>query len=302
MLIGLDRAEMRRRAEFVNAATADISSTTQVSLVPPPWLELTTSEPSFSATRVRPPGTTRMPSRPTARKAADRHGAARCLASNEVGQVDSASVGWAMKLSGSLRQLLAEVLDLRLGRMRTDQHAVAAGAVDLLHHQFAEMVENIRQRLGLAAAPGRHIFQDRLFAKIEADDLRHVGVDRLVVGDAGADCIGQRHIARIIGAHEAGDAERGVGAEGERIEEVVVDAAIDDVDATAALRSCAYRRCRRARRGRGLRRVRRRACRRGRNVRNRPNYIGRASAARSFGSDWRRAARRSAASRASSSG
>jgi hypothetical protein len=33
------------------------SRPTQVSLVPPPWLELTTSEPSFSATRVRPPGT-----------------------------------------------------------------------------------------------------------------------------------------------------------------------------------------------------------------------------------------------------
>src|SRR4029077_13428052 len=29
----------------------------QVSFVPPPWLELTTSEPGFSATRVRPPGT-----------------------------------------------------------------------------------------------------------------------------------------------------------------------------------------------------------------------------------------------------
>ena len=33
------------------------SSRIQVSLVPPPWLELTTSEPSFSATRVNPPGT-----------------------------------------------------------------------------------------------------------------------------------------------------------------------------------------------------------------------------------------------------
>ncbi len=32
-------------------------STTQVSLVPPPCEEFTTSEPSFSATRVRPPGT-----------------------------------------------------------------------------------------------------------------------------------------------------------------------------------------------------------------------------------------------------
>ncbi|MNS52925.1 hypothetical protein D3C72_856640 [compost metagenome] len=36
------------------------SSRTQVSLVPPPWLLLTTSEPSVSATRHRPPGTVRM--------------------------------------------------------------------------------------------------------------------------------------------------------------------------------------------------------------------------------------------------
>ena len=32
-------------------------SSTQVSFVPPPCDELTTSEPSFNATRVRPPGT-----------------------------------------------------------------------------------------------------------------------------------------------------------------------------------------------------------------------------------------------------
>ncbi len=35
------------------------SSSTQVSLVPPPWLELTTSEPFFNATRVSPPGVMR---------------------------------------------------------------------------------------------------------------------------------------------------------------------------------------------------------------------------------------------------
>ena len=32
-----------------------------MSLLPPPWLELTTSEPRTSATRVRPPGSTRDP-------------------------------------------------------------------------------------------------------------------------------------------------------------------------------------------------------------------------------------------------
>src|SRR5262249_61027949 len=39
-------------------------SRTQVSLLPPPWLELTTRDPFLSATRVSPPGTMRVRSRP----------------------------------------------------------------------------------------------------------------------------------------------------------------------------------------------------------------------------------------------
>src|SRR5450755_1119503 len=77
------------------------SSSIQVSLVPPPWLELTTSEPSFSATRVNPPGTmvTRsLPVRTNGLRSTWR--GAKPLAV-QVGQVDSASVGWAMKPSGS---------------------------------------------------------------------------------------------------------------------------------------------------------------------------------------------------------
>ena len=35
-------------------------SITQVSLLPPPWLELTTSEPLTRAVRVRPPGRTQV--------------------------------------------------------------------------------------------------------------------------------------------------------------------------------------------------------------------------------------------------
>ena len=40
-----------------------LSASTQVSLVPPPWEEFTTSDPGFKATRVSPPGRTKM-SRP----------------------------------------------------------------------------------------------------------------------------------------------------------------------------------------------------------------------------------------------
>ncbi|SKU71794.1 Uncharacterised protein [Mycobacteroides abscessus subsp. abscessus] len=40
------------------SATDARDASTQVSLEPPPWLEFTTSEPSGSATRVSPPGST----------------------------------------------------------------------------------------------------------------------------------------------------------------------------------------------------------------------------------------------------
>ena len=90
--------------------------------------------------------------------------------------------------------------------------------------------------LFLAAAPGRHVFQQRLFAEIEFHDRRHEAVHRLVVGDAGADGVGERHVAGGIGRHQARHAEDRVGAEGEGVDEIVVNAAIDDVDALRPLR------------------------------------------------------------------
>src|ERR1700679_2359339 len=66
------------------------SSTIQVSLVPPPWLELTTSDPSFSATRVRPPGTMRTPSAPERTNGRRSTWRGATPPSNEAGQVDKA--------------------------------------------------------------------------------------------------------------------------------------------------------------------------------------------------------------------
>ncbi|OIQ76466.1 hypothetical protein GALL_418560 [mine drainage metagenome] len=104
-----------------------------------------------------------------------------------------------------------------------------------LDHQFAQIVEHVGQILWLAAAPGRHIRQDRFLGEIEFHDLGHVGIDRLVVGDAGPDRVGERDVAGGIGRHQAWDAKRRIRAEGEGIEEVVVDAAVNDVDALETL-------------------------------------------------------------------
>ena len=177
--------QLRKRTSRHHTVDAPaVSLDTQVSLVPPPWLELTTSEPSLSATRVSPPGTTRTPSAPgqhvgTQVDVARREAARR----RSTGTVDSASVGWAMKSSGSALSLAANSAHLRLGRVRPDQHAVAARAVHLLDHQLVEIVEHVLEGFGLAAAVRRHVLQDRLLAQEEPHDLRHVAVDRLVVGD-----------------------------------------------------------------------------------------------------------------------
>src|SRR5262245_34599620 len=77
------------------------ASSTQVSLVPPPWLELTTSDPCLSATRVSPPGTMRTRSRPVSTNGRRSTWRGATPSSTQVGQVDKASVGCAMKFFGS---------------------------------------------------------------------------------------------------------------------------------------------------------------------------------------------------------
>src|SRR5947209_8392019 len=76
------------------------SSKTQVSLVPPPWLELTINDPCSSATRVSPPGIIRTPSRPLSTNGRKSTWRGASPSPVQVGQVDSASVGCAMKLCG----------------------------------------------------------------------------------------------------------------------------------------------------------------------------------------------------------
>ena len=73
-----------------------------MSLDPPPWLELTTSEPSVSATRVSPPGSTHTSSPSlTANGRRSTWRGAR-LSPTLVGTVDNWTTGWAIQPRGSL--------------------------------------------------------------------------------------------------------------------------------------------------------------------------------------------------------
>ena len=80
------------------------------------------------------------------------------------------------------------------------------------------------------------VSEDGIFAEIVANDGRDVGVESLVVRDAGSDGVGQDDVAGTVGVEEAWDTEIRVATEAERIEEVVVNTAIDDVDALQARR------------------------------------------------------------------
>src|SRR5262249_40184477 len=161
----------RQPVEIIGGPRQHYRSSTQGSFVPPPWLELTTSEPFFSATRVSPPGTMRTRARPVHTNGRRSTGRGAPPPYTQEGRGEG---------GGALGDEIARV-GLELGAERrkhvlvglgADQHAVAAGAVHLLDHQLIEVVEHVVQVLLLAAAPGRHVLQDRLLAKIEFHDRR----------------------------------------------------------------------------------------------------------------------------------
>ncbi|MNV50767.1 hypothetical protein D3C71_1427940 [compost metagenome] len=85
------------------------------------------------------------------------------------------------------------------------------------------------QFLGLAALPGRHVLEDRFLVEVEANHVAYVGVDRLVVGHAGADSIRQDHIARAVSSNQTWHAEHGVRVERQRIEIGIVESAVNDI-------------------------------------------------------------------------
>ena len=109
------------------------------------------------------------------------------------------------------------------------QHAVAAGFAHHLDDQRLQIVERVFQPLGIAAEMGLDVGEQRLLAQVVANHVRHVGVDTLVVGNPGSRRVGDRHVAELVGVEEAGRAELRIGTEGQRVDEIVVDAAVDHV-------------------------------------------------------------------------
>ena len=110
----------------VPARGAEVS--TQVSLEPPPWLELTIRLPSRSATRVSPPGSTRTcsPSLTANGRRSMCRGSSRSPTC--AGDVDSSTSSCAIHARGFGQHPLAYGGQLGVGGVRPDDDAGAAGA------------------------------------------------------------------------------------------------------------------------------------------------------------------------------
>ncbi|MNP74693.1 hypothetical protein D3C76_1716140 [compost metagenome] len=75
------------------------------------------------------------------------------------------------------QQQAAEVSDFVFGRRRADQHAVAASTVHLLHHHLFQVRQHVRQFILVAALPGGHVIEDRLFLQVKTHHVRHVRIN-----------------------------------------------------------------------------------------------------------------------------
>ena len=88
-------------------------------------------------------------------------------------------------------------------RLGADDDAVTAGFTDGLDHQPLQIGECVSQSFWFTADMRFDVGQDGFLVEIIFDDTRHVGIDGLVVGDAGADGVGQRNGAAAHGAQQS---------------------------------------------------------------------------------------------------
>src|SRR5882762_3017734 len=106
----------------------------QVSLLPPPCEELTTSEPARSATRVRPPGmiVTFSPYRMKGRRSTCRP----CMRSSQKAGARERDDRLRDVIARILPDLFPKAFAFRLRRLRADEHSVTATFVHGLNHEL----------------------------------------------------------------------------------------------------------------------------------------------------------------------
>lgn len=143
------------------------------------------------------------------------------------GQGDGALGDPAARVGGDGFASAFECLRVGLG---SDDDAHAAGAVDGLHDQLVDLVEDRLQLARLVGAVRLHVGENRFLGEVVADEVGDVGVEELVVRDPVAHRVRECDVPGLGGVHDARAADHRVGAEVQRVEEVVVEPPVYDVD------------------------------------------------------------------------
>ena len=128
-----------------------------------------------------------------------------------------------------------QLVELGAGRRRADHQALAARAVDPLEDELVAAGQRVLAHGVVDQVHRLDVVQDRVLAQVVADHGRDVGVDELVVGHAVAHAVGDRHPAGPRRVDDARAAHQRLGAELQRVEVLVVDAAVDHVHRHLAL-------------------------------------------------------------------
>ena len=125
----------------------------------------------------------------------------------------------------------AQIAQLAGGGVGPHEDSFPSGAIDRLDHQFVEPIQDLGQSLGFLKPPGIHVRQNGLFAEVVADEVGDVGVDQLVVGHPVAHAVGDGDVAEPGREHQPRSAQDRIGAELLRVQELIVNAPINHVDA-----------------------------------------------------------------------
>ena len=129
-----------------------------------------------------------------------------------------------------IADLLRQYVEFGLRRIRAEHDPVTARSLNWFDDELVDAVENLFALVRKPAPQGVDVLERRLLAQVVLDDLGHIGVDEFVVTDAVAHRTRDDHVAGAGGVEQAGHPQHRVRAELHRVEEVVVDAAIDDID------------------------------------------------------------------------
>ena len=121
----------------------------------------------------------------------------------------------------------------RVERAAEDRLGAPHGERRLDDH-LAQLREHVREHARLAAPPGLDARQRELLAEQRAAHARQERHERRRLHDARAERVRDGDVALAHGLQQPGHAQRRVGAQLERVAEVVVEPAQDDVDAVQA--------------------------------------------------------------------